>query len=179
MNSRRRLYAAAALAVLAGLGAAERLAACGDKFLVASRGTRYQRAPDNRRPAAILIFSPSASFAPGTLGRDQVDGILRRAGYTPAVASTPEEFERALRRGGWDLVVLLAEDARIAARRLPADATVLPVLVNPSEAEWKQARKEFPVALRAPAKSREVLQAVDRALASPRGSKSRRPQPSI
>lgn len=167
------------LAVLACLGTGGNLPACGDKFLVASRGTRYQRAPVSRRPAAILIFSRSGLFEPGTPGADQVDGILRKSGYMPTVVTTPGEFERALSRGGWDLVVMGGEEASAAGRRLIGHTAVLPVLVNPSEAEWKQIRKEFRVALRAPARSQKVLDAVDEALASHGGSKSKKPQPAI
>jgi hypothetical protein len=35
----------AGLVLLAGLGSIDLLPGCGDKFLVSSRGTRYQRAP--------------------------------------------------------------------------------------------------------------------------------------
>src|SRR5215831_14249575 len=54
---------AISLTLLAALGAVNVLPACGDKFLISSRGTRYQRAPAARVPAAILIYTNPASEA--------------------------------------------------------------------------------------------------------------------
>ncbi|MEP6994284.1 MAG: hypothetical protein ABI968_07160, partial [Acidobacteriota bacterium] len=59
---KRRIGLAGLVAAL-GLWTGADLLACGDKFLVVGRGTRYQR-PKNARAASILIYaSPSAGLS--------------------------------------------------------------------------------------------------------------------
>jgi len=94
--------------VLAGLGSIDLLPACGDKFLVSSRGTRYQRAPVAYGPAAILIYTNPASEVPKALASVSVASTLSRAGYRPTVVGTAAEFEAMLSRGGWDRPPFLA-----------------------------------------------------------------------
>lgn len=156
----------AGLGLLGCLGTVGSLPACGDKFLVASRGTRYQRAPLTRLPASILIYSRTAGQLPGRGEVEGIEEILRKNGYTPTMAGSATEFDRALGRGGWDLVVVGIADAAATSRRLPERAGLMPVLVNPTAEEMKLSRKEYPVVLKAPAKSQAVLDAVDRALAA-------------
>jgi hypothetical protein len=146
--------------------------ACGDKFLVTSRASRFQRAAIARQPASILIYSNPASELPRVLAGIPVDATLTKAGYRPTTAATTDELEKALSRGGWDLVLVALADARPVSKRLQGDRVpvVLPVLVNPTTSELDEARKLYPVVLKAPAKSQSFLSAIDEALA-------RRPKP--
>jgi hypothetical protein len=158
--------------LLIAIGPGDTLLACGDKFLVSSRGTRFQRAAVARGTASILIYTNPASELPRLLASVPVDATLTKAGYRPTTAATPDEFERALGRGGWDLVLVGMADARAVSERLRGDRApaVLPVVFNPTTSELNEARKVYPVVLKAPTKSQAFLSAVDEALA-------RRPKP--
>ena len=63
----RQALCAASLMLLTGISSVDSLLACGDKFLVSSRGTRYHLAPAVRKPAAILIYTNPVSDVPKAL----------------------------------------------------------------------------------------------------------------
>ena len=117
--------------------------ACGDKFLVSSRGTRFQRAAVARKPASILIYTNPASELPKVLANIPVDATLTKAGYRPTTVATSDEFDKALSRGGWDLVLVGMADAPAVSKRLRGDLVpaVLPVVFNPTTSELKETRK--------------------------------------
>jgi hypothetical protein len=164
-NMKNRLCAAC-LALLIGFSSANLLLACGDKFLVASRGTRFQKAPVKREPHAILIWANPSSEVPNGLAGVAVDETLRKAGYQSTTMSTPAKFENALKRDGWNLLVLGFADAQAVSKRLQNNSpAVLPVAVNPTDSQMKQARMEYEVVLRGPVKKGLFLNAVDEALA--------------
>lgn len=156
----------ACLMLLLGMSSTGVFLACGDKFLVASRGTRYQKAPAKRDPHSILIWSNPASEMPKALAGVPVDDTLRKVGYKPTTVASPSDFDSALSRGGWDLVILGAGDAPAVSKRLPKDSpALLPVAVNLTDRQLKQARMEYDVVLKGPAKKDSFLNAVDQALA--------------
>ena len=169
----RRLYAAGLL-LLIGIGSGNIFLACGDKFLVSSRGTRFQRAAVAREPATILIYTNTAPELPKALGSIPVDATLAKAGYRPTTVSTTDEFEKALSRGGWDLVLVGMADAQAVSQRLRGDVVpvVLPVVLNSTPSELRETKKLYPVVLKAPAKSQSFLLAIDEALAH-------RPKPQV
>jgi hypothetical protein len=160
------------LILLISISSGDTLLACGDKFLVSSRGTRFQRAGVARKPASILIYTNPASELPRMLASIPVDATLTKAGYRPTTAATSVEFEKALSRGGWDLVLVGMPDAEAVSKRLQGDPVpaVLPVVFNPTTGELKETKRLYPVVLKAPAKSQSFLSAIDEALA-------RRPKP--
>ena len=161
----RQALCAASLVLVTGIGSVNILLACGDKFLIASRGTRYQLAPAVRKPAAILIYASPASEVSKALAGVPVDATLRSVGYRPTTVSTPAEFEKALSHGGWDLILVGLADAEAVSKRALSNAGVLPVVVNATVAEMKQTKKQYPVVLKAPTKSQTFLAAIDEALA--------------
>jgi len=156
---------AASLVLLMGIGSVDILLACGDKFLVSSRGTRYQQAPAVRKPAAILIYTNPASELPKALAGVPVDATLRSVGYRPTTVGTPAEFEKALSQGGWDLILVGLADAEAARKRVPSNVGVVPVVVNATAAEMKQTKQQYLFVLSAPTKSRTFLAVVDEVLA--------------
>jgi len=162
------------LAFVLGMGPLSNLKGCGDKFLVTSRATRYQRARAGRESASILIYVNPADTAKAFAG-DSLDEALRKAGHRPTVVITAEQFQSALGRGGWDLVIAGIGDARALAVA-PRNFGVLPVIVSPSANEWNQTRKQFFVVLRGPAKSPAVLEAIDEVLAARAKSQSAKSQ---
>ena len=163
---------ALALLLISGTPTCGDLLACGDKFLVVGRGTRFRRASVPRPPAAILVYANPASNLPAALANVPVEATLSKAGYRPTTVSSAEEFDRALRRGGWDLVLVdVAESSRLNARVPDNAPAVLPVVYNPTRTEWKEARRQYPTVLRSPTKTQAFLDTVDEALSL------RRPKP--
>ena len=151
--------------LLGAIGVAEPLLACGEKFRMANRLTRFQQPPRARAAASILIYAnPALSKA---LAGAPVDQALRKAGYKPTSVTSPKEFQAALDRGGWDLVLLDVGDSTAAIARSPvANApVVVPVIFNASKAELAAAKKQHPHALKGPIKSQSLVHAIDDALA--------------
>src|SRR5262245_51513913 len=97
--------------------------ACGSKFLIPSRGTRYERSPAARQAAAILVYANRTSALAGTLADLPIDRTLRNAGYKPAAVTSIEDLQRALKGNNWDLIVLDVADSQ----------TVKQLLNGPSE----------------------------------------------
>jgi len=155
------------LLILAGVVPATELSACGDKFLMVSRGTRFQRAAAARHPAAILIYTNPATALPKALGSVPVDATLRKAGYRPTSVSGADELDKALRQGGWDLVLAdLADGAALRGRLQGQGApAVLPVAFNATSSDLAQARKDYQHVVKAPVKSQALIDAIDDALA--------------
>ena len=152
------------LLLLGMIGSGEPLFACGEKFRMASRPTRF-RPPVARVAASILIYAnPALAKA---LAGVPVDQTLRKAGYKPTSVTSPKEFQAALDRGGWDLVLLDVGDSGAAVARSPvANApVVVPVIFNASKAELAAAKKQHPHALKGPIKSQSLVHAIDDALA--------------
>jgi hypothetical protein len=162
----KKQLCAAFLALLIGLTSTHPVLACGDKFLIASRGTRYQKAPVKREPSAILIWANPASELSQALRNVPVDETLRKVGYQPATVASATEFDSALNRGEWDLVIVAIADAEPVSRRLQSNsAIVLPVALNATGSQMKQAKVQYEVVLKGPVKRASFLNAVDEALA--------------
>jgi hypothetical protein len=162
----KKQLCAAVLALWAAVGFTNDVLACGDKFLTSSLGTRYKKAAVKRPPnAAILIWANPSSELPKGLASVPVDETLRKVGYRPTTVSTADEFDKALARGGWDLVLVGAADAAGVSKRIQGNVpAVVPVALNPTESQMKQVRTQYSVVVRAPAKSQSFLDAVDEAL---------------
>ena len=125
--------------VLSGAGATTDLYACGAKFLMANRGTRFGRVAAARHPAAVLVYANPASVLPEALRKVKVEKVLGRAGYRPTVVSDQNELEQALSEGGWDIVVAdLADSGALRARLRGENA---PMIV-PRYAQAVQERPE-------------------------------------
>jgi len=141
-----------------------RLPGCGDKFLVSSRGTRYQHAPLTNGSAAILIYANPSSPIVAAIDRVSAVSTLRRAGYRPMLVQTPAEFEDSLQRGGWDLVLVGLSDADAVSRRVKSTAGVLPVVLTSED--LTAVRKRYPLALKDPTNRATLLNTIADALSS-------------
>ncbi len=75
----KKILLVVGILILYGIGSGE-LLACGDKFLVASRGTRYQRAGQARHGASILVYMHASSTIPKAFERVSED-VTKKAGY--------------------------------------------------------------------------------------------------
>ena len=161
----RKTLLAVGVLFIYGIGSGE-LLACGDKFLVASRGTRYQRAGQARETASILIYLPPSSALPKAFERVS-DDVTRKAGYRLINVSNTTELEQALRQGGWDLLLTdLADSQMVRGRVSGAGAPlVVPVAYKVTGTELAQAKKEYQSVLKGPIKTYAFLAAIDDALA--------------
>ena len=156
-----------ALLMLSGIGATTDLFACGAKFLMANRGTRFGRVAAARHPAAVLVYANPESTLPEALKKVKVEQVLGRAGYRPTTVSTPAELGQALSRGGWDLLVAdLADGESLRGQLQGDDAPVfIPVMFKPSKDDFKQAEKDFGVVVKGPVKSQRFLETIDKVVA--------------
>jgi hypothetical protein len=161
-----RLVVVAAF-LLAGFSVSEPLYACGEKFLMRSRGTRFQRVAALRKPASILVYANPQLNLPKALANASVDATLRKAGYRPTTVTSAAEFASAMGQGKWDLVVVDVADTSAVTKQTPKAPApiVLPVLLNPTSQEMAVARKQHQRAVKGPVKSQSFLDAVDDALA--------------
>jgi hypothetical protein len=159
---------AASLVIYSGIATSGVLLACGDKFLLPSRGTRFQQAPVDRISASILLYANPASPLPAALTKLSVDAALRKVGYRPTFVSSLDALERALSGGAWDVIVVdLADGAPVRGR---VQGRVAPVLLavahNPTGEQFAQARKDYPRVLKSPSRSQAFVEAIDDALAA-------------
>src|SRR5712692_8191315 len=110
-----RIRLASLMAVVTLLAGAD-LLACGDKFLVGSRGTRYQR-PKNARAASILIYANPSSDIPAALGSAQVQSMLKHQGHRAITVTTFDQLSAILSGGRFD-VILAASDVAAKIEQL-------------------------------------------------------------
>ena len=142
------------------------LGACGDKFLVPSRGVRFQPRPADRAAAQVLVYARPGSALSDTLVRLSVGARLRAAGYRPTFVTSEAGLGDLLGRAPWDVVVVDLDDGPALAPRLPAGAppTVLPVAQRAPSATTDAARHQYPRVLDSPSRGQAFLDAVDRAV---------------
>ena len=147
------------------MAAGRDLAACGDKFLVASRGTRFQRAGLVRQPAAILVVAPTGSRLATTFEALAVPGALAKVGYRPTVVQAADAVAGTLAAGPWDLVLVdLADSASLPRSTGSRPPALVAVAFDASGAALAQARRDHAAVIRRPGRSRAVVDAVDEVL---------------
>lgn len=153
--------------VLWGTGASADLLACGNKFLVPSRGTRFGKVAVARQEATILVYANPTSTMAKAMGEVPVEMVLLQAGYLPTRVSDPTALNQALEQGGWDLVLADLGDSEALRWQLDGDDApmVVPVLYEPTKSAMAQAKKDYGRAIKAPFKSQRFLETIDDAVA--------------
>ena len=141
MNMRR--FGVLVLVLVVGIGAD--VFACGDKFLVGGRGTRYQR-PKNARAASVLIYADPASATAAAIKKAKVESLLKLEGHRATRVETLDQLSTILSSGRYD-VILTADSASAGVQRL---------LTSPDAA--------VVVGIDDLVKSRTLLQAIDKAV---------------
>ncbi|MEO5894923.1 MAG: hypothetical protein ABIS06_04425 [Vicinamibacterales bacterium] len=119
---RHRMLTLGAAALLAVLVTTD-LSACGDKFLMASRGTRYQR-PKNFRAAAVLIYTQPADG----LTSAKIESMLKSEGHRYTTVQSFEQLSTMLAGARFD-VVLTGATGSPAVQRLVSTAPDAAVVV--------------------------------------------------
>jgi hypothetical protein len=125
--------------------------------------------PARRARAHIRVYSDlreSGAQPPKALANVPVDATLRKAGYRPTTVTSQQEFDSAMGRGGWDLVLIDVADRSVINRAPNSSAPiVLPVVFNGTSAELAAVKKQYQHILKAPTKNQSFLDAIDDALA--------------
>jgi hypothetical protein len=154
------------LLFVVGIGAADRLVACGDKYLNLGLGTHYRRSAAERRAADILLYASPGTELSRIVAAQSVEGAMRRAGYQPIILSLPADLDAALRSRTWDVIVVDARDTQSVAQRLQKTGAphLVPVLTRPTKEELRQAEKIYDTVLSTPTKDRAFVDVVDDAM---------------
>lgn len=118
-----------AMIVSLALGMTGDVFACGDKFLMGGRGTRFQR-PKNARAASVLIYAEPASALAANLKKTKVESLLKLEGHRATRVQTFEQLSTIVSNGRFD-VILTANSASGEVQKLvgivPEAAIVLSV----------------------------------------------------
>ncbi|HEU4890419.1 MAG TPA: hypothetical protein VFT47_02645 [Vicinamibacterales bacterium] len=123
----RRTFGALILVLAVGLPGD--LLACGDKFLVAGRGTRYQR-PKTARAASVLIYADPGSAVAASLKKAKVESLLKLEGHRATRVQTLQELSAVVSNGRYDVILTANSDSANVQRMVqgsPDAATVLAV----------------------------------------------------
>lgn len=137
---------------------AQDLIACGDKFLVSGRGTRYQR-PKTARAASVLIYAaPSAELT--ALANMHLEPLLKQQGHRPTTVRTFEQLSNVIATGRFDVVIAAATAA----------ASVEQLLAGASDAAVVLAFETVP-------RGTMLLKAIDKAVVQRDGILKTRKQP--
>jgi hypothetical protein len=154
------------LVAAAGLWMSADLLACGDKFLVVGRGTRYQR-PKNARAASILIYANPSAGLPAALKRLPLESVLKHEGHRSTTVETPEQLSAILTSGRFDVVLASSTDVPAIEKLLgggPDAPVVLAVCDKANGQEPKEMDRSVSCALKAPTKAASLLEAIDKAV---------------
>jgi hypothetical protein len=119
---------------------------CGDKFLIAGRGTRYQR-PKSARAASVLIYAHPASALTAALKKAKVESLLKLEGHRTTKVQTLEELSTIVAGGRYD-VILTPNDDSANVQRLVQASSDAAIVVGVDDL----------------VKNRSLLQAIDKAV---------------
>ena len=162
----RRLFLLLGCFTAIVLLAAPQVYACGDKLLVLNRGLRFQDLSGSR-PASILLYSHTGSRTSDAINDGRLKSALVRAGHKLQMVEERSRLDDALKTGHYDLVLVDLADAPDVEEQLraaPSPPVVVPVVYEGTKAEAEAVKKHYRCLLKAPDKSGNYLNAIDRAL---------------
>ena len=143
------------------------LHACGAKFLVSSRGARYQRILASIKPTSILWFYEQSEDTPeDERWNPDSEKWLNQVGHSLEVTFDADSFLGAAKNGDFDVLLVRIEDARelhSEMASLAPDAAIVPILKFPTRSEYTQARKEYGIVMKLPTTSPKFLAAIEKA----------------
>ena len=162
----KRVVVASAFLIISAVPA--EMLGCGDKFLVPGRGMRSYARTVDRESAAILLYASPGSALSAKLTGLSVEATLRKAGYRPTSVASAAAFERALRTGGWDVLIIDLADGPYIAGQIAAGAApiVLPVAYEAQKDSLDAAKTQYQQILNSPRKDHAFLEAIDKAIAA-------------
>ena len=139
---------------------------CGDKLLALNRGLRYQDLSSSRR-ASILVYTHAGSRTSGAITYGQLQSVLVNAGHQLQTVGERSRLDEVLKTGHYDLVLVDLTDApgvEESLRAAPSPPLVVPVVYDATKEESKAFKKQYRFLLKAPDRSGNYLNAIDRAL---------------
>jgi hypothetical protein len=143
--------------------------ACGDKFLIVGRGSRFQRAYVALHPASLLVVDANV-----TAQRD-VQSRLKIAGHRLQIAKI-DQLPQTLASGHYDFILADFHDVERVSRSLPRElssAMILPVIDGSSKDDMAAAALQYKCLLQEAhgmKAARHFLAALDLAMESKRKS---------
>jgi hypothetical protein len=90
--------------------------ACGDKFMMAGRGPRFQKVYASVYPGNVLIYAKPSSDRKAAIRNPQLHKMLRQAGHTVTVVEDWPQLEQEMKR---QVVDVLLVDVNESARLTP------------------------------------------------------------
>ena len=121
-------WTAAVLVALSVAGSASDLLACGDKFIVPTRGARFSKPRFSREDVGVLVYANDGTELFRMMNKLSLEATLLKAGYRATIVRTDPELTMALAQRSWDLVVVDTSDVtRGNPSRERSDAAVLRV----------------------------------------------------
>lgn len=141
------------------------LVACGDKFLVVGRGTRYQR-PKGARAASVLFYTSPESGLTVLFKTMRVDSVLKREGHRATAVATLEQLSAALAGASFDVIFVDAADVPAVKGLLagrPESPTLLP-FCDGTRTTPVAAARDADFCMTSPPKERSILEAIDQAV---------------
>ena len=148
-----------------GAGTSGHLVACGDKYLMLGRGTRFDRAAA-RQASDVLIYANPSSELSRTLSKLAVEPGLHKAGFKPTTVTSAGALEQAMRTRTYDVVVVDGSDIDTVARLLKGAAAphLVPVLHQTTKVYAAQTRKVYHTVINNPDDSRAFVETIDDAM---------------
>jgi hypothetical protein len=89
--------------------------ACGDKFMMAGRGPKFQRVYASVYPGKVLIYAKPSSDRKAAILNPQLHKVLRQAGHAVTVVENWPQLEQAMTREVLDAVLVDVNDAATLA----------------------------------------------------------------
>jgi len=148
---------------LAGSATSGVLLACGDKFLVPSRGMRFELTSGARQAATVLVYARPASSLADIFERLAIERALRNAGYRPTIVANSGEFAHILQQGNWDVVLIDVTDGPLKDAP-PGSPAVLAVAAHANGNDLARARPQYTAILKSPSHSQAFVEAFDAAI---------------
>ena len=141
--------------------------ACGDKFLVFSRGLTFQQAYKPAHLAAVLIYAPDTLPSSVTLANAKLRAALILVGHQVTVARDAAELSRALASTKTDLVLAHLSEAQALAQQsaaAPTRPTILPVIDRATKADMDACKTRFLCQLKTTDTPERFLTTIDAAM---------------
>lgn len=142
----KRSFLVAAIVATLGFQIPSNASACGDKFLVKHGTLAKARCMAGLKTGSILIYRNPASEAAGkALGKD-LERTLVNSGNTVVVVENNDDFESALTKKDFDIVLLdfaAAQGAERSLRTAGKKAKIVPVVEKDNEANIRSAKEHF------------------------------------